>query len=117
MTSAQSLEALHAPPQAIVQPGRDAAGHAQALKVSLANSLTDLYGVKMEPFNLTPPQQQPVVEGGEKQGIQRAAAELDLEGLWAGLRGETRTDQSGHFLSTLMGKIRKQHPDKDLKLE
>lgn len=95
----------------IIQPGSDNNIHSQNLQQNIAQSVAAISGQPVDQAQVIPPTQQPAVTDPLGENVK---PEADWEDIWAGMKGRPRTEPSGNFLKTFLGRMRKKNPGKEV---
>lgn len=97
-----------------MQPGKDARQHTQVLQQNIAQSLTSLTGGSVTQNQVMPAMDQPVTSEDLKHIVTEAEPKIDIEDIMAGEEGKPRTEPSKRFLSTLIERLKRKHPNKEI---
>lgn len=82
---------------------------------SVAEAISQVFGVNIEPHELAPAKDQKVVPGELAQELGAVNTHADWDEIKAGwVSGQPRTEQSRSFLETLKARLVKQNPGKTL---
>lgn len=104
-------------PGAIVLPGKDAAGDTASLQGNVSEALGRLYGNTVNLSKVLPAEEKHPVDQSTFAFSTKPSAQLDLEDIMAGEKGQARTEASGNFLKTLINKLKKRHPGAAINLK
>lgn len=100
----------------LLKPGADNKTHDKALVDDVAANINEALGAQITPTQVTPPANQRIVVEGHENIADRADDPFDIEDIIAGEKGRPRSEPSKGFLSRVLGRIKKQHPDKQIEV-
>lgn len=95
----------------LLQPGKDAHEHAQALQQNIIQPLAVLTGGPVNSGSLAPVQDQDVASEDLKHLMEDPQPKVDLADIKSGIEGNPRIENSKQFLATFLARLKKKHPD------
>lgn len=105
------------PTGSILQPGKDAHSHTQVLQQSIAQTLATLTGGPVTQTEVIPPQDHSVALEDTQPLMENPQPKIDLDDLKLGIEGKPRTEPSGNLLNIWLARLRKKHPDMEVKVK